>query len=56
MSELNAALDQLRRAIRDEGPRPDVHREALHNLGRDWPTLYDAVIAVLKADDQRPAR
>jgi len=47
-----AAIEQLRRAIYVEGPRPDVHREALRKLRRDWPTLYDAVMRVVGSEER----
>lgn len=37
------AARQIDRAITDMGPRPDVHREAMHRLSRDWPTLWNAI-------------
>ena len=40
-------IKRLRRALLDQGPRPDIHREQLDRLRREWPTLYHAVMNCL---------
>jgi hypothetical protein len=36
-------LSDLRRAILDKGPRPDVHDEIMTRHRREWPTLWRAI-------------
>lgn len=48
--ELNAwadAIDAVRTAIRDEGPRPKWHRAMMERHRREWPTLWAALDALL---------
>jgi hypothetical protein len=42
------ALEQLRRAIRDEGPSPRLHRKVMARHRREWPTLWAAIDRLLK--------
>lgn len=42
------AIEQLVKAWLDEGPRPDVHREAQLKLHREWPVLYGAVVRIVQ--------
>lgn len=46
--ELQQALEQLRNAVENEGPRPDVHRRVVAETERVWPTLMRAVRRVLE--------
>ena len=51
MSDLDRAVDQLFRAFTVEGPNPLLHRKALKHLHNNWPTLWNAITAVLAARD-----
>lgn len=50
-SEISLAILQIRTAILNEGPRPDVHREIMAAFRREWPTLYHAVMRLIQATD-----
>jgi uncharacterized coiled-coil DUF342 family protein len=41
------ALVDLRAAVEDEGPRPDIHRKVVRETERVWPTLMRAVRKLL---------
>lgn len=41
-----ADVERLRAAWMDAGPRPDVHEAAKRQLRSEWPTLYDALVAL----------
>lgn len=45
--EQAAALEELARAVRDSGPRPDIHRQILERQRREWPTLWRAIDRLL---------
>jgi hypothetical protein len=40
-------VDELRRAIEDPGPRPDIHFEIMARHRREWPTLWAAIDRLL---------
>ena len=40
-------LVDLRAAIEDEGPRPDIHRKVMRETEKVWPTLMRAVRKLL---------
>lgn len=50
---LYVAVTQLRKAVEDEGAHPEYHRAIMAQVKRDWPTLWDAVRAILAADKSR---
>lgn len=54
--DLKLALDQLVRAIEDEGPEPSYHRLMKQRTERGWPTLMEAVRAVLSAPEAQKIR
>lgn len=41
------AINQIREAIRNEGPNPGAHREVMGRHRREWPTLWHAIDALL---------
>jgi hypothetical protein len=41
-----ADLERLRAAWLNAGPRPDVHDAAKRQLRENWPTLYEALVAL----------
>ncbi len=41
------AIDQLRAAIEDKGPRPDWHDQVMARCRQEWPTLWAAIDALL---------
>ena len=47
------AIDQLRRAVKNEGPMPEYHRRMMAKHRSEWPTLWAAIDAVLRADTLR---
>lgn len=51
--DLRAALDSLRAAVTDEGPVPAYHRDIMRRHRREWPSLWHAIDAVLRADRSR---
>lgn len=46
---VNHAIERLRLAIEDEGPRPDLHRATLARHRAEWPTLWRAIDNLLEA-------
>lgn len=38
-------LERIVAAFTVEGPRPNLHRKAQAKLRREWPTLYNALVA-----------
>jgi hypothetical protein len=48
--ELRKELEQLRKAVEDEGPQPSYHRAVVRDVELRWPTLMTAVRRVLKAE------
>jgi hypothetical protein len=49
MTELERAVAAVLRAIDDEGPRPDVHRDVGARHRREWPTLWRALDELRRA-------
>lgn len=50
-------LEQLRRAIQDEGPQPEFHRAVMRRHRAEWPTLWRAIDTLLaESDDQAVER
>lgn len=43
-------LEQLRAAIRDEGPAPELHRAVMARHRREWPVLWEALDDLLAED------
>lgn len=54
--ELAEAIEQLRKAIEDEGPFPNYHRLMKQRTERGWPTLMAAVERVLAAQEVRDGK
>ena len=50
--ELKEALQQLRQAVKDEGPKPRFHREVEMRHRRQWPTLWSAIDRLLAIERQ----
>jgi hypothetical protein len=40
---IDHAIEDLRSAILDEGPAPDVHRETIRRHAREFPMLWAAI-------------
>lgn len=40
-------MDAIRNAVLDEGPNPAYHRAMLARHRREWPTLWQAIDAIL---------
>jgi hypothetical protein len=53
MTEQEQQLERIRRALLVEGPRPDIHREQLDQLRREWLTLYEALMLALTKNERR---
>lgn len=49
MTDRVSALLKLRMAIENKGPNPEYHDAQLARLRVEWPTLYEAIEAVLAA-------
>lgn len=47
------SIDRLVRAVRIKGANPDYHDRKLHELSREWPELYDAVMAIVREREAR---
>jgi hypothetical protein len=48
------ALDELKRAYSDKGPRPDVHDRLAARHRQEWPTLWRALDRLLRQIGARP--
>lgn len=51
MSEPTSQDDDIQRvrdAIHNPGRRPDIHRQQLARLRSEWPTLYDAIMHLIR--------
>jgi len=51
--ELTTALVFLRKALEDEGPQPEYHRQVMVETEQRWPTLMRAVRDVLASPEVR---
>lgn len=47
--ELRAALEQLKAAIREQGPAPAYHRAVMARQRAEWPTFWNAIDQVFRA-------
>lgn len=52
MNEHEAVL-MIVAAIRDPGPRPDVHRQIMDRVRVEWPTLWAALDALMESQVDR---
>lgn len=52
---MNDPVRNLWSAVYNEGPRPDVHRAIMARHRQEWPTLWEAIDAVLR-DEALPER
>lgn len=48
------AVDSIRSAIADPGPRPDIHRLIITRHRREWPTLWAAIDELMAATKLPP--
>lgn len=46
--ELRVRVERVRRAVLDEGIYPPYHRRQVTRLRQEWPTLYDAIMELVK--------
>jgi hypothetical protein len=49
--DVMTAVEALRRAVLDAGPRPTVHFLTLQKHRREWPALWMAIEHLLEATD-----
>ncbi|MCK9629000.1 MAG: hypothetical protein M0R37_10465 [Bacteroidales bacterium] len=52
LMEEHEAGHGILRAIRDMGPRPDIHRDVVVWVERHWPTLWNALCAYATRHDK----
>ena len=45
---LEVRVGRVRKAVLDEGRHPPYHRRQVEHLRREWPTLYHAIMGLVK--------
>ena len=53
---MSEKVEALRRAITDAGPVPEYHRTIMARHRREWPTLWQAIDALLAVERQPSGR
>ena len=46
--ELRTRVERVRKAMMDEGAHPPYHRRQVEQLRQEWPTLYHAIMYLVK--------
>lgn len=46
--ELQARVARVRKALLDEGRHPPFHRRQVTRLRQEWPTMYNAIMELVK--------
>lgn len=54
IEKAQSAIAQIERALTDAGPNPEYHRQEQERLRHRWPTLFNALEALMVAIRGRP--
>lgn len=48
IKQLQARVGHVRKAVLEEGRHPPYHRRQVEHLRREWPTLYHAIMGLVR--------